>query len=82
MIREEINIRNLLVSFTSLVLLAVALIMLMAVCCDFFDVYIPGISYIIPAHIQKSHSQEAQKPAEPTHVKEEVIIIKNPTGYP
>ena len=70
------------VSFASLILLAAALTVLMAVCCDFFDVYIPGISYLIPAHIQKSHFQEAKKSAEPIYTREEVIIIKNPTGSP
>ncbi len=80
--KEEIKIRNFLVSFTSLILLAAALTALMAVCCDFFDVYIPGVSCLIPTHIQKSHYQEAQKSTEPVYTREEVIIIKNPTGSP
>ena len=56
--------------------------MLLAVCCDVFDVYLPGITYLIPEEIKKAHYLEAEKPPEPIYTREQVIIINNSESTP
>jgi len=75
--KEEMKIKRFLISLASLILLAASFVLLMAVVCDFFGVYIPGVTYLIPAKIQKQYYQsKTRKPEVPLYTRERVIIIE------
>ncbi|MCD4783485.1 MAG: hypothetical protein K8T10_06605 [Candidatus Eremiobacteraeota bacterium] len=49
----------------------------MSIACDLFDVYLPGINYLIPSHIHQQHDQKMKSIVAPTYIREEVIVIDN-----
>jgi hypothetical protein len=70
-----------------LILLTAVLLMLLAVLCDYFRVYIPGVAQLIPAERRPLPESVIYKPAASPIVKEEVIVIDkqpqpSPSGSP
>jgi len=74
-LREEFEIRRFTISLIALILIAGSLVLLTAIACDLFDVYLPGIGYLIPSHIQRQHNQRVKPVVTPTYIEEEVIVI-------
>lgn len=67
-----------------ILILAASLAMLLAVMCDYFDVYVPGVVWLIPEDRRPLPSPAASLPAVETPVKEQVVVIDStgPTPSP
>ncbi|MCE1248702.1 MAG: hypothetical protein LWY06_18840 [Firmicutes bacterium] len=64
------------ISITILLLLAASFLLLTAVCCDFFSVYIPGITMIIPAQYRQADASAAEIQQQKVDSGKEVVIVE------
>lgn len=66
------------VSILGIILLTIALLLVLAVLCDYFQVYIPGVALLIPPDRRPSPGGNILAGPTPSPViKETVLIIEN-----
>jgi hypothetical protein len=68
-------------SILGIILLGVSLVMLLAIICDYFDVYIPGVVNLIPPERRPAPSRPFD-PANPSPGQEEKVIVIEKPGQP
>ena len=59
-----------------IILLALSLSMLLAIICDYYDVYIPGIALLIPSERRPSPSPLIPSPTIVPVIRENLVIIE------